>query len=266
MIATKDLPTVAKDLALAVARGRLATAFRITRTARNPMDLDADKIVSRRHGYVWFSVPKVASTSLGIALRAVTPDAETFYQLSAAQLFARRPETRHYYRFAFVRHPFTRALSFHAELHRFAPHYRGNHKFRDKQMRINRAFARFHGLAGTADFDDYCRWLLTPYASDAVADRHFSSQHMQIGAEDGRLPDFIGHFERLEADFSQVLERLGLPKAALPQLNTMVGWQSSPAALDAARSISTRQLTAANKALLAARYAEDLNLGGYAPD
>ena len=266
MIATNDLPTVAKDLALAVGRGRLATAFRIARTARNPMDLHAQKIISRRYGYVWLSVPKVASTSLTSALRAVTPDAEVLYGLSAAQLFARWPETRHYYRFAVVRHPFTRALSFHTELHRFATHYRGNHKFRNKQMRISRLFARFHGLAGTVDFDDYCRWLLTPYASDAVADRHFSSQHMQIDAEDGRPLDFIGRFEHLEADFSQVLERLGLPKAALPQLNTMAGWQSSPAAVDAARSISTRQLTAANKALLAARYAEDLNLGGYAPE
>ena len=233
---------------------------------RRPADLGADKIVSRKHGYVWLCVPKVASRSIKEALRAATPDAEVFNGPSAAQLFALRPEARRYYRFAFVRHPFTRALSFHAELHRFAQHYRSSDKFLHKQEKSRGLFARFHGLADTADFDSYCRWLLTPYASDAVADRHFLSQHAQLGADDdGRPPDFIGRFEHLDADFSQVAEHLGLPKAALPRLNTMAGWQSSPAAVDTARSLSTKQLTAANKALLAARYAEDLKLGRYAP-
>ena len=260
MIAAAALPTVAKDMAVALKRGRLATALGIARGAALAPDLGAEKIVSKRHRYVWFCVPKAASRSIMAALRELTRDAEVFSGLSAAQVFALRPAARRYFRFAFVRHPFTRALSFHAELHAFGDHYQGSHKLPRKEEKRAWLCRRFHGLADTAAFDDYCRWLLTPYAADAVADRHFLSQHAQLAADDGRPLDFIGHFERLDQDFREVATQLGLATAALPMLNTMAGWQGAPAALAAARSRMERHLTPANKALLATRYAEDLVL------
>ena len=262
MIAAAALPRIAKDFALELTRGHVATALGIARLAARTPDLGAEKIVSREHRYVWLCNPKVASRSIMAALRSVTPDAEVFGGLSAARLFALRPETRHYYLFGFIRHPFTRALSLHAELHRFGRHYRGDQR-QHKRDKRHSLFERFHGLSETAAFNDYCRWLATPYASDQVADRHFLSQHLQLTGDDGRPPDFIGRFENLAADFSQVLHQLGLPQAALPLKNTMAGWEASPAALDAARTASHQHLTPANKALLAARYAQDLRFGDY---
>lgn len=263
MIAAAALPTIAKDIALELKRGHVATALGIARLAARAPDLGAEKIVSRHYRYVWLCNPKVASRSIMAALRSVTPDAEVFNGLSAARLFALRPEARHYYRFAFVRHPFTRALSLHAELHRFDRHHQGDQR-RIKRDKGRALFERFHGLSDTVAFKDYCRWLATPYASDQVADRHFLSQHLQLVGDDGQPPDFIGRFENLATDFNQVVHQLGLPQTALPLKNTMAGWAASPAALDAARSTSRNHLTPANKALLAVRYAQDLLFGDYA--
>ena len=262
MIAAAALPRVAKDITLELKRGRVATALGIARLAARAPDWGAEKIISREYRYVWFCIPKVASRSIMAALRSVTPDAEVFSGLSATRLFALRPEARHYYRFAFIRHPFTRALSLHAELHRFHRHHHGDQR-RIKRDKRRRLFERSHGLSDTVAFNDYCRWLATPYAADEVADRHVLSQHLQLVGDDGRPPDFIGRFESLANDFSQVLHQLGLPQAALPLKNTMAGWEASPAAVDAARSTSRAHLTPANKALLAARYAQDLQFGDY---
>ena len=53
---------------------------------------------------------------------------------------------------------------------------------------------------------------------------------------------------------------------ALPLLNTIAGWQPTPEALTVARSAAAAHLTERNRALLRARYAADLSLGGYSPD
>lgn len=156
-----------------------------------------------------------------------------------------------------------RPASRSAEL-RFSPcRYVAGPQRRRKLEKTNRFLERFHGLADVASFDSYCRWLCTPYASDAVADRHVLSQYVQLHLGDGRWPDYIGHFENLDADFGRVAERLGFPAPELPVLNTMAGWQAAPAALAAARSAMRAHLDERNEALLRTRYSTDLDLGGY---
>ena len=68
-------------------------------------------------------------------------------------------------------------------------------------------------------FAEFCRWLDTPWGSDAFADRHWLSQHRQVRTAGGLLPDFLGHWECLDADWRAVTGRLGLPVRELPRLN-----------------------------------------------
>ena len=103
-------------------------------------------------------------------------------------------------------------------------------------------------------FDAFCRWLETPFGSDAFADRHWLSQHRQLRDGDGRLPEFLGRHERLDADWRALCERLGLPLRALPRLNPR------PAGCEAAPP------DAGTAALLRRRYAEDFRIGGYGGD
>ena len=255
-------PAALGDVAGALLHGETARARRMELTILQETDVRTEKIISRRYRFVWLANPKVASRSIVAALLGADPEAEIVYESSIFEIYARYPETKGYHSFAFVRHPFDRAISYHAQLHRSRGGYEGNvlswveHTTRDK-------FARFHGLAEARDFDGYCEWLNTPYGSDAFANRHFLSQHLVIRTGHDRLPDFVGCLENLRTDLDRIAADVGMPAPALPVLNTMAGWQATPEALQAARSKMAVQLTGRNKALLRKRYAEDFELGGY---
>ncbi len=256
--AVASSPPVAKDIADALLRGAFDDAQRMTRTALRTPDLRAAKVVSRKYRYLYIVTPKVASRSILAALRSAIPDAEVIREMSLRDLYATRPETRDYYSFAFVRHPFHRTLSFYREV--FDRQTRKMHWQREQKRQ--HLFHLFYGLEETTSFDDVCRWLNTPYGSDAFAERHFLSQHVQIRLPDGRLPDFIGRLENIDADLRRVAAHLGMPAPVLPMLNTMVGQPPSPEALQSARETAEVDLTERNRALLRTRYAGDLELFG----
>lgn len=270
LAAAAGSPAVVRDVAGASARGRLGAAWGMLRTAARRPDLGAEKVVSREYRYIWLCVPKAASRSIRDALLGVTPDAEVFVGKSIAEVLTLRPAARDYYSFAFVRHPYTRALSFYAELYFAGGRYGDTAQGRHKTEKAGRFFERFYGLSpdlgNVAGFDGYCRWLNTAYASDMVADRHFLSQYLQIELGDGRMPDFVGRLEGLDDDFRRVVGEVGLPQVDLPLRNTMAGWAPGAGCLRAARDGMGGCLTAGNRELLARRYARDLALGGYSAE
>ena len=243
-----DSPTpehrdVAAALAAAIGVQDYATALALVTTAGRRTDLRAEKMVSRRYRFLWLCNPKVASRSIIAALRTADPGAELFRGRTLDEVLARRPEARGYFTFAFIRHPLDRTRSCHADKHALA--------LRDRKAA--RWFNEpWHGLSLGMTFAEFCRWLETPSGSDAFADRHWLSQHRQIRTADGRLPDFLGHWERLDADWRAVTGRLGLPFRELPRLN------AGPRGVHAAQPPDT-----ATAALLRRRYAEDFRIGGY---
>ena len=244
-----DSPTpehrdVAAALAAAIRAQDHATALALVTTAGCRTDLRAEKMVSHRYRFLWLCNPKVASRSIIAALRTADPDAELFRGRTLDEVLARRPEARGYFTFAFIRHPRDRTRSCHADKHALA--------LRDR--RAARWFIEpWHGLSPGMTFAEFCRWLATPWGSDAFADRHWLSQHRQIRTADGRLTDFLGHWECLDADRRAVTGRLGLPFRELPRLN------AGPRGVHAA----VRHDTAA-AALLRRRYAADFRIGSYA--
>ena len=170
-------------------------------------DRRAEKIVSHRYKFVWICNPKVASRSIIQALLVADPDAIRVEQRTIEELFLAYPETNGFFSFAFVRSPFERARSF----------------FDDKldpgplapEWNVDR---RYYGLHKGMSFAEYCRWLETPFGSDAFAERHWLSQYRHIEAN-GCLPDYVGSYENLEESWRWVLARLGVPHTALPHLN-----------------------------------------------
>ena len=258
-------PLVVRDLVGALAHGAFGPARRMAYTAVRSPDLTAEKVVSQKYRYLWLCNPKVASRSILAVLRVADPDAEVIEGASVASVYAMYPAVQDYFSFAFIRHPFDRALSLYAEMRFFRERFDGANRGR-KEERQRFFDSAFFGLTEVESFDDYCRWLNTPYGSDAFANGHFLSQHRQIRLPDGRLPDFIGHLENIDRDLKRVAKHLGMPVPTLPMLNTMAGWQPrSPQALKAARAEMSALLTEHNRALLKKRYAGDLELGGYSP-
>ena len=241
--ATVEHRAVAIALAAALDAGNHAAALEMVATAGLRPDLRAEKIVSRRYGFLWICNPKVASRSIMSALRSADPDAELFREQTLSEVAAARPEARHYVSFAFVRHPCARTFSCYADKHTLAR----------SQTAAQRYFIeRFHGVRRAMSFVEFSRWLNTACGSDAFADRHWLSQHLQIRGPDGRLPDFIGFYERLDADWEAVCRHVGLPHRRLPRLNR------SPAGLPAAS-----QLNEEATRLLRRRYADDFRVLGY---
>ena len=113
----------------------------------------------------------------------------------------------------------------------------------------------YYGLRLGMSFRELCDWLNTPAGSDAFADRHWLSQSLQLRSADGRLPDFLGSYERLDADWRAIAEHVGMPFDELPRLNVRTTGQMAETALD-------DDIVA----LLHLRYARDFELAGYTAD
>ena len=243
---------VAKDAGEALAAGRRAEARAMLATLARVADRGAEKVVSSRHRYVWIGNPKAASRSLIAGLLDADPAAEVFREATLAEVYRARPEARAFTTFAFVRNPYDRAHSFFSDA---GP--RGGKR--------GELLAGRHGVRGDASFAELCAWLATPYGSDAFANRHWLSQHETIGLEDGRLPDVVGRYERLEADLADIASRLGMPLPTLPALNRSPRAVPAGCEAGAVGAVRAIHLSETNRALLRRRYAADFERFGYAP-
>ena len=243
---------VATDAGEALAAGRREDARAMLASLARVADTTAEKIVSRRYGYLWLCNPKVASRSLIAALLDADPEARLFRQATLAEVYRALPDARRFTSFAFVRDPFERAHSFFAD---------------DGPSGGKRGalLAGRYGVRGDGSFAELCAWLNTPYGADAFADRHWLSQHEILRDEDGRRPDFVGRYERLEADLAEIAARLGMPRPVLPALNRSPRAVLPGGEASAAGAMRAAHLNARNRAELGRRYAADFERFGYAP-
>ena len=138
---------------------------------------------------------------------AADPDAVRLEQRTLEDLFSTFPEARSFFTFAFVRNPCERARSFFDDKLDSGP--------LAPKWNVDR---QYYGLHKGMSFAEYCRWLDTPFGSDAFAERHWLSQYMHIEV-DGCLPNYVGSYENLEENWRWVLARLGIPYTELPHLN-----------------------------------------------
>lgn len=172
-------------------------------------------LLSRRHGYLYVHVYKVAGQSVKLALRreeyrhlpllrtplahlVESPMAYTFRPLgphaSARELrdWLGEEEFASLFKFTFVRNPWDWQVS----LYHFIQQNKLNH-----QRRL---------VQGMRDFDEYIEWRVNedPHTqSEYLCDRHGEL-----------LVDFVGRYEQLKEDFDAVCRRLGLD-LELPHVN-----------------------------------------------
>jgi hypothetical protein len=146
------------------------------------------------HRCIFVHIPKCAGVSICQSLfgnyGAGHHSIATFRQVFDAQSFD------HYFKFAFVRNPWDRLLS--------AWQFLRAGGFND----TDRRWARRH-LDEFPDFATFVRRWLTP--DNARSWVHFIPQTDFIRLPDGRPGvDFIGRYERLEADFRYVCSKLSI--------------------------------------------------------
>lgn len=172
-------------------------------------------IISHRHRFIFFAVPKTATHTVREALRPHLGDEDWEQQ----QLFGRQtlpiPEIARighghvgarriraflddamwhtYFKFGFVRNPFDRFVSTCFFLHRDNAQFSAAATTNMKQSLKNRSFRE--------------RVLIRP-------------QSLQLTDDAGRLQlDYVGRYESLQADFDEVCRRIGIASSALPRRN-----------------------------------------------
>lgn len=209
----------------------------------------ASGILLKQYAAVYIPIAKVACTSLKTALSDIFKMEgnvhfdQLFDEVANHEIRATCPD---HYIFAFVRNPWDRLLSCY--LSKIDPREEDCDYWQNGvAFNFWKYGDTFHG---EMSFEDFVK--ATAQIPDEEADIHFSSQYRHItDAQDNLIPDFIGRFESLTNDFSEVLVRLGIPNRALPhQMKTEHKHYS------AYYTLETREL-------VKDRYATDIKRFGY---
>lgn len=204
--------------------GGLSTWLRAARTS--PTETPAPEIwngllsdmrfaVSEDHRFVYAVTPKVACTSVKTALLPLfdKDPAEAGERGQAHKMLARagaivngeqfmaRLENRYreYFKFSFVRNPYDRLVSCYYS------------KINPRIVGIDQEPHAGVALRPGMSFREFTEAVCM--IPDEKSNVHFRSQHLTLydyGADGGSLVDFIGRFENMEEDFSQVAQRLGV--------------------------------------------------------
>jgi chondroitin 4-sulfotransferase 11 len=172
-------------------------------------------LVSHGRCYVFIHIQKTAGSSVETALRSVTPDSIFHFDdlpacrdpLKGRHLFASDLQEylgestwNSYYKFAFVRNPWSRLVSWY-------------------NMCVVRPTNQFMYLVKerTRSFEDFLEM------TDGLARKTVFNQADYVTDRKGKLSvDFVGRFETIERDFQQVCANLGI-NVKLPRENQGLG-------------------------------------------
>jgi hypothetical protein len=192
-------------------------------------------IISASHQFVFVHIPKSAGTSVRSALArfadgnsAALPD--TTHETLAA-LLTRHPDLTTQFKFAFVRNPWERLVSF----------------FFHAKQKLGRSFPQFQAMEELKTMlrllEQNETWLCDMHAIRPQCD-------YICGGDGRRLTDFVGRYEHLDADFALACRRAGIA-AVLPKQNVSRHGRYTDYYDDWCRDFVT------------ARYAQDIGEFGY---
>lgn len=166
--------------------------------------------ISHKHKFIFFAPPKTASSSVRKSLNPFSDirscgvvDSELYYHVKPTKLkiyFKNQNwNWKNYYKFAFVRNPWSRLVSKWNYRVRSASES-GSESFRQNSIKF---------VEKNKTFGEYIRNIKSPNLC-------YSWIYDRSG---NQLVDFVGKFENLQEDFNQICCEIGIPKQQLPHAN-----------------------------------------------
>jgi hypothetical protein len=137
-----------------------------------------------KHKALWFRNTKVASRTIDTILRSIEGDK---YIYSSAVAYNPK-RYRHYFKFAFVRHPETRFIS----------------AFKEKVLKQNYFHFEPNEYEEMKDPVNFIKWIVG--LDIEKCDEHVRAQYALIDVEH---VDFIGKLENFNDDFAKVANKMG---------------------------------------------------------
>jgi hypothetical protein len=276
----KELRSALADRDRELARSRRELARSRRELTEERLRHRAKYIVSDEYRFVYFAIPKVASSSIlssllpffdyfdvnEMAIKGLAPESVLIDHkgqpiggpyTGAHKLFSRSPFQinkelllagmnnvyHNYFKFTFVRNPWDRLLSCYMSKvvpERFAGSFK---TYSNVAFRDDMSFQEFA--------EAVCR------IPDGEANIHFCSQHVFVcsrGSAKNVLADYVGRFENLEEDFEFVTERIGI-NAQLPHAADTSSTRGSRSYRDFYDEKLAR--------MVGERYREDIEIFGY---
>jgi hypothetical protein len=197
-------------------------------------------MISHELKCIFVHVQKTGGSSIRHALQMAQFDAHK--HRFAAELRALYGEAAwgQYYKFAFVRNPWDRLVSWWEMMRRNVAEGRPRNGFQRYCTERARTFGEFLQLCDAEYHDpDGSKWI-------------YRNQIDYLRDRDGTvLVDFVGRYERLQSDFSRIAQHLHVAESALPRVNGTV------------RRHYASYYTPELRDLVAQRYAKDIEFFGY---
>lgn len=221
------------------------------------LNIQSEKVISDKYKFIWVGIPKVATRSFLTAFIEEAP--YDFGALvtteSLPKLLARNPSYKSYFKFTFVRNPWSRLVSCYLDK-----------ILNPKQKTIDLLLSKYSDLSPNISFEEFVDYLFKGiFGPDKRADTHWLSQHMFFTDLMGNsLVNYIGKYENLANDFDAISKEIGLPTIKLPWLNTKNGWDPGNKATEKEDIFYYRTYyTDTTKNMVAKRYRKDIDLLNY---
>jgi Sulfotransferase family len=203
-------------------------------------------LISRERKLLFIHIQKTGGSTVAQLLRSRIPDMRWYGGTHEHALRARAVLGREYdsfYRFAFVRNPWDRLVSWYAMIRQMGPAL--------PPEKLNRLWR--YVLERSSSFEEFIL-RCTDTIDDVDGRKSFLHNQLDyISDKRGRLMvDWVGRYERFDTDLRGLLDRIGFPDVEIPHTNR-----------SRHRHYSS-YYTPLTRDLVAERYARDIQAFGYA--
>lgn len=164
-------------------------------------------LISHKHRFIFIHIPKNAGISMKLALMEAADDWESIAYVHATASEVRNKVGRdiwdNYFKFAFVKNPWDRAVSFY---------FWSRGKKRKDTLKVYSELNRMN-------YDEWAQWLSEQELNKLPA-HVWLQKSFVTDMKDNLLVDYVGRFENLDRDWNFVCRKIGIKKKPLTNHHT----------------------------------------------